>query len=261
MEELNNRPKILINSVPKSGTHLLMQIILGIPGMVYMKANNDSYVFYNGIRQEVASIVNGSVALGHMSYHESLPPMMESAGIRHLFISRDPRDVAVSYMHFIKKQYPEHPLHRYFNVFLQNDEQRLQALISGVRLEGDAAKAFGFSTFPSVREEFETIYQWRGKPHLCEIKYEDLVKNETSQANEIYKVIQFLWNDLSRLQMSKEQLFSLMKGSIDPANCWTFRKGKIGGWTEVFTAQHIDSFKQNDGEFLIELGYERDLNW
>jgi len=36
MNQMNRdkMPNILVNSLPKSGTHLLLQIILGIPGMI-----------------------------------------------------------------------------------------------------------------------------------------------------------------------------------------------------------------------------------
>lgn len=41
----------------------------------------------------------------------------------------------------------------------------------------------------------------------------------------------------------------------------TARKGMIGDWRNHFTPEHVRRLKEGCGEFLIELGYERDSNW
>ncbi len=41
----------------------------------------------------------------------------------------------------------------------------------------------------------------------------------------------------------------------------TFNKGKIGRWKTVFTDKHIEEFKVNTGDLLINLGYEDSVNW
>jgi hypothetical protein len=261
MQEKVYLPKILINSVPKSGTHLLMQIILGIPGMSFRKATLDSFVFFDGIRQEVKTIINAEVAIGHLSYNTDLASDISNKGIKHIFISRDLRDVAVSYMHFIINQYPDHVLYRYFTEYLTTNEQRLRALICGIQLKDNEVEKYGFVSYPGIRQEFEKIYNWKGKQNLLEIRYEDLVRNEESQKSEIQKIIEYLWADIQELNITKENLLDLMIKNINPETCWTFRKGIIGGWKEIFTDELKALFKKNAGQFLIDLGYEKDLNW
>jgi len=41
----------------------------------------------------------------------------------------------------------------------------------------------------------------------------------------------------------------------------TVRKGIVGDWKNHFTPEHVERFKEGCGRFLIELGYERDLQW
>ena len=41
----------------------------------------------------------------------------------------------------------------------------------------------------------------------------------------------------------------------------TFRKGVIGDWKNHFTEEHKQAFKEMCGRELIDLGYEKDLNW
>ncbi|MFX3624583.1 MAG: sulfotransferase domain-containing protein [Ectobacillus sp.] len=254
-------PKILINSVPKSGTHLLLQIILGIPGMKFRKATANSFVFYAEHYKEVQTVANGEVALGHLPYNEGLISDMAQQGIRHIFISRDLRDVTVSYMHFIINQCPEHMIFRYFTEHLTTNEQRLHALINGIELDGDNAKKYGFSSFPNIRQLFGAIYNWRGHESLCELTYENLIKSKDSQKQEILKIIDFLWDDLQALHVAKEELLELMVENINPQASWSFRKGAIGGWREAFTKEHKKSFKEQAGRFLIDFGYEKDYDW
>lgn len=40
-----------------------------------------------------------------------------------------------------------------------------------------------------------------------------------------------------------------------------YRKGISGDWQNYFSAEHKQLFKQEAGEFLVGLGYEKDLNW
>lgn len=40
-----------------------------------------------------------------------------------------------------------------------------------------------------------------------------------------------------------------------------FRKGISGDWREVFNERDREIFKEEAGELLVELGYEKDLNW
>jgi len=40
-----------------------------------------------------------------------------------------------------------------------------------------------------------------------------------------------------------------------------FRSGKVAGWKEELSASHIKTCKELMGDALIELGYEKDLNW
>ncbi|MCU7741459.1 sulfotransferase domain-containing protein [Priestia megaterium] len=254
-------PKVLVNSVPKSGTHLLLQIILGIPGMKFRKATSNSFVFYADQYKDVKTIKSGDVALGHLPYNTNLISDINQEGIKHIFISRDLRDVTVSYMYFIINQCPEHIIYQYFTEHLKTNEERLQALISGIRLCGDDIEKYGFSSFPNILQLYGSIYNWRGNQNLCELKYEDLMRNGESQKKELLKIIDYLWDDLKHLNLSKTHLFDLMKKNINPAKSWSFRKGKIGGWQEIFTENHKKSFKNNFGNFLVNFGYERDNDW
>lgn len=42
---------------------------------------------------------------------------------------------------------------------------------------------------------------------------------------------------------------------------WSFFKGIVGAWKEYFNEEHKAAMKEEIGDLLIQLGYEKDLAW
>ncbi|MED4029643.1 sulfotransferase domain-containing protein [Priestia megaterium] len=251
-------PKILINSVPKSGTNLLMQIIKGIPGVF-----NEQSISYDGVHfKEILKIKPNQVVSAHIPFNASFSQELKSHSIRQLFIYRDLRDVAVSLVHFINNKLPQHPLFPVFTKRLLAFEEQLNAVILGVDFIGEEKNnQLGIEHYPGIYEEFRRIYEWRKDSKVCSMRYEDLIQDEKSKDETLFSIIDYLWEDLVELNTDKFQLLKLMKQNINPKISWTFRKGKIGGWQEEFTEVNKKNFKKVAGEFLIDLGYEKNNNW
>jgi hypothetical protein len=259
-EEVTALPNIVVNSVPKSGTNLLIQLILGIPGIKVSKLSPVG--FYKQNFNSLRKLQNGEMAYGHFPYRPRFARRLRKWDVKQLFISRDPRDVVVSMTHFILDKYPEHHLYRYFTNHLSTHEERLLASIEGVNrwnlLKSGSHWRFGY---PSVYEEYKQIYEWAGVPGVCRVTFEELLKSQESQDRALMRIVNFLWDDLQRLSLDKYHLIRLMKQNIDPHKSWTFRKGEIGGWRDEFNEEHKAAFKRTAGELLIQLGYEKDMNW
>ena len=61
------------------------------------------------------------------------------------------------------------------------------------------------------------------------------------------------------LQISDRNLIKIANDLF--GGTWSFRKGSIGSWKQYFTQEHKQAFKEVAGQLLIDLGYEKDLNW
>jgi Sulfotransferase domain len=59
---------------------------------------------------------------------------------------------------------------------------------------------------------------------------------------------------------SFEQLTGGRQRGTEDSNSF-FRKGMAGDWKHYFTKDDKQVFKQEAGELLIRLGYEKDLSW
>jgi hypothetical protein len=61
------------------------------------------------------------------------------------------------------------------------------------------------------------------------------------------------FENMRRLEKEKGRKY----GDVDQF----MRKGESGGWQELFTERARDIFKANEGQQLIQLGYEDDFDW
>ncbi|UOF90560.1 glycosyltransferase [Fodinisporobacter ferrooxydans] len=257
-------PKILVNSVPKSGTNLLTQIIQGIPGMEQDRLDfyyhDENYSFHENYR-ELLKIQSGQFAVGHIPYHSNLAVECKQRLIKQIMIYRDLRDVAVSWSHFISTM-QQHPLYPAFQNRIKSREQRLLAIIRGTKLlPMEIPNGYEGDTYPNIYEEFKPIYDWMHSPDICSVRYEDLMKNEISRYTTLLKIVEFLWSDLKQLQLEKHDIVRFMEQNINPERSATYRQGKIGSWREEFNQEHKEAFKRIAGNFLLELGYETDPDW
>ncbi|WP_407271100.1 sulfotransferase domain-containing protein [Radiobacillus sp. PE A8.2] len=242
-------PKVFINSVPKSGTNLLVQIIQGIPGIERVEES------------ALLDLQSGQFTTGHLHYNEELSKQLHSKSIKQLFIYRDLRDVTVSLRHFINDKFQDHPLYKVFQNRLVTKEQQLNALIAGTELIGEEKNnKWGLMSYPGVYEEFKNIYEWQEDPSIYSMRYEDLMEGENKRDEVILKAIQFLGEE-SELKMGQQQLLTLMTQNIHPEKSWTFRKGTCGGWREEFSKSNIETFKSIAGNLLIQLDYEKGDEW
>jgi hypothetical protein len=100
--------------------------------------------------------------------------------------------------------------------------------------------------------------------NYMEVRYEDLL--ERTEA-EVRRLLNFLGADAGEEVVNEcvgsasfEKLTEgRERGQEDPSSF--FRKGVAGDWKDVFTEQDRQIFKEEAGDLLIELGYERDHNW
>ena len=252
------RPPVLANSFPKSGTYLLMQILQVLPDIRDWRlflASTPSFTFrelsVESMGQKIRQLAPGELAGAHLFYSRDLSAVLREKPVSHFFIYRDPRDVVISEAHYLSKMNRWHRLSKYFRA-LSNMEDRISFSITGA-LEPD----FPYD-YPDIAQRFERYKGWLNDPGVCVLKYEDLVPDKRKSV--IKKIIRFY---LSTFCSDYDEDAYVIKAlnNINPARSHTYRQGNIGYWRTVFTERQKDIFKQLAGDLLIELQYEQDKNW
>ncbi len=252
-------PILLGISFPKSGTHLLDQILLGFSNVApYAKRVHSFYAEYEGESGKkrdpqqaldwLDSLHPRDVASAHLFARPEAIARVCTAAFAPYFIYRDPRDVVVSHVYYVTDMELRHVHHEHYQS-LPDFDARLKASILG---RPDAGVEF-----PNIAERFEPYLGWLDHPEVLTIHFEDLIKDRVSTLTRIMDHL------LSRLPLraSRQLILDSLEASINPTKSPTFRSGKTGEWKKHFTDGHKKIFKEAAGDLLIRLGYEKDDGW
>jgi len=89
-------------------------------------------------------------------------------------------------------------------------------------------------------------------------RFETLV---TEADKTIRQMLEFARERGFKFNIPLDEAVQSLKDKINPGKSPTFRSGKIGGWKKAFNEENKSIFKDLAGDLLIQLGYEKDLNW
>lgn len=255
----NGWPTLLGISFPKSGTHLLDQILLGLAQVApFSKRIHSFYAEYDGesgvkrapgqALRWLDSLRPGDIASAHLFARPEAVIRVCSPRFVPYFIFRDPRDVVVSHVFYVTDMEQRHVHHAYYQS-LPDFDARLKVSILG-RPDADVE-------FPDIAERFAPYLGWIERPEVLTLHFEDLIH---ARAATLARILDHL---LARTPLSapRERILSAMEESINPTKSPTFRSGKTGEWSKHFTDEHKRLFKDAAGDLLVKLGYEQNNDW
>jgi hypothetical protein len=254
-------PVFFGNSFPKSGTHLLSQVLAGLaelgpavesglPAVVTFDGPTGAERPVSAILADLAAFKPGDVGFGHLHGAPEILDQLCAPGCAPYFILRDPRDVVVSHVFYVTRMAPAHVHHAYYTQALTTFEQRLKTSILG---RPEAAHPF-----PDIRERFAPYLPWLDRPEVLSIQFEDFILDRQSA---LARILAHAEARGFHHGSPPDSALDRLARRIDPARSPTFRSGKIGGWREHFTPGITELFKQVAGDLLIKLGYEEDFHW
>jgi Sulfotransferase domain len=263
----NDAPPVFGNSKPKSGSHLLLQILSGFTRIMpyrYVDANPIRTITKDGRRRssdeilsDLKNIPNGAIGWGYLEATKenvsflTLRPAQgdASSGRANYFIYRDPRDMLVSQVFFATDMYEEHGMHNYYKS-LPDFGARLKVAITGIDKDN--------LRMVSVKQRYEGVFQWLEQKNVMCIRFEDLINNRDATLNAMLNEVE---KTGYKIPTPREKALSVLVEAIQPKKSHTFRSGKTGGWKEYFTEEHKKLFKDVAGDLLARLGYEKNNNW
>ena len=253
-------PIIFGNAMPKSGSHLVYQILKGITQIApyrYVEALPVRLITAEGRQRTQAEVVNdlenikpGTMGWGYLrSYPEYVQFFKENLDIISFFVYRDPRDQLISSIFYAVDIHKGHAQHDYY-ASISMDE-RIKTEIMG-RDEP------GLLHLPNVRQHYEHYIGWLDSPEVLCLRFEDLLHN---QEHSLAAILDHIERGSFKIPTDRASALAKIKDAIQPQKSATFRKGKSGGWREHFTEEHKRLFKDIAGDLLIKLGYEKNNDW
>lgn len=249
-------PRVLINSIPKAGTHLLTseldrfnelrnsRLHLEITKLLkhgQRGAETLPTLDLRKVERSVRTIRAGQYFSAHLYWNTALAELMANHGVKIIFMSRDPRDILMSRLHYIKGL-KRHWLHNFITNHLSDDIARLRALILGHADE---------PMILSQRTTLDGFAKWAQSPLVLAVKFEDLVGERgggSAQAK-----LDTLYRIASHVGLRTDRLEELAHSATGPTP--TLRKGKIGSWRTEMPEEIVALYSQRCGDLVSSLGY------
>lgn len=252
-------PRVFGNAMPKSGSHLIIQVLQGLtqvgplvnPGFPPVNRSEDNRKLSP---QEVLANLQrmrpGDIGYGYVHAQEPFIQTLTAPDRATLFVYRDPRDMIVSHVFYATQIHKGHGMHRYYTKVLQSMEERINAQILGVEIPG--------YELSDIRTKYEAYLGWLEQPAVLCLRFEDLILD---QVNTLKRLLEYVEQRGFVPRRSPDECVAALQAAIAPQRSGTFRRAKPGNWREHFTEGNKARFKEVAGDLLIRLGYERNHDW
>jgi len=245
---------LVIVGLPKSGTTWLEAMLCEFPGFSIIHPPEVTYhetktggshdlplsqIMFSRLKNTL------SVVKVHSPYSLNNIDVLHQSNVKYVFMHRDLRDVAVSYYHFVKQR-PWHPEFKIYDSL--SIRHGLQTFADSLLMKYMAW----------IRDWYSSYDKKRG----FEIRYERLVNDTENVFSEIVNhfEIPHTYEEIENI-VSMYKIKSNIQVYNRKLSSTHLRKGVVGDWSSHFTPELKRVYKEKIGDFLIEFGYERDLNW
>jgi hypothetical protein len=270
---ISGKPKVIVNSFPKSGTHLLGRLVenlgfINLPVMLLddnytdfrLKGDWDKWepIENSSVREygnplrifeptevSINRLRSGQFFTSHLKYTDSIARTINRQKIKHLFIIRDIRDCICSWTNWVMdlKSHNHMPELYFYLHALCSEEDRIMTVIEGKD-----------RFLKSYKYHLDYGRDWIVNKNVFITRYEDIIGPKgggkiEKQKYEIKRIAQFLEIDLS-LEEVENQAKILWGGRSR-----TMKFGQSKYWEKMFTSKAIEAFDKHYSGYMKMLGY------
>lgn len=258
-QRLQTTPAVLGNAMPKSGSHLISQILKGLvnigpfvdPGFPPVNRNEDNQKMSDEtILENIQKMLPGDIAYGYIHARQPFVSPLIKSGRATIFIYRDPRDMIISHVFYATEIHEGHGMHAYYTQQLTSMEERIYAAIQGVKEPG--------AELSGVMEKYKNYLGWLDISQVLCLRFEDILLNRDPT---LQKILEYLEQRGFQPTLPQENALEFLNQAIIPKKSGTFRKAQPGNWRDHFTAANKSQFKRYAPGLLECLGYEENDQW
>ena len=213
-------PKVLSNSIPKSGTHLLEVFLESLPTL--RNAGHRTYVEDGGgVSEKLKRMRAGAFYNAHLPARTEYKEILRGIGAKCLLMVRDPRAVAVSRMYYVTEIDYLHPAHSYF-CGERDRKRRIEMAVTGIP-----------GVMPSLKSVYDLFSGWLEEENTLVVRFEELRGapgggDEEAQRKVVMKIVDHL--GLYEREIDWDYLLSILNSGKSS----TFRKGSVSSWRSDF---------------------------
>lgn len=242
---------MVVNTVPKSGTNMLWPAVGAAvaPGAQWIQ-------LFQGLPDELAehraaitAAKRPALVRGHIYHSPAWAALRRELGLKMVFLYRDPRDVVVSYVHWLEG--PDRnvgAIQTYIRDELHDHGERLRAMITGFK--------YGAYRHPDIGAFMNLFIGWRSEPEVECVRFEDLVGDGRRAC--LARIVRYLY--ASPPSSEEAEILERMVQAMDPASSTTYRQGIVGTWRDEFDNSTLQLFNGFAGDIVTTLGYDIGAN-
>ncbi len=203
------------NAMPKSGSHLLLQVLQGlcqVAPFAYVESEPVRVLTRLGERRTQKAILSdlrrlprGVIGWGYLPAERAYREILTQPGWVSIFILRDPRDMLVSQVYYATEMYEQHRMRAYY-LSLPDFDARLKAAIQGVDQEG--------AHLPDVRERFNRFLGWLGCPGVLTVRFEELIADREGSIHTILDHLEAAGSHLREIHDLENEADGLSRAAI-----------------------------------------------
>src|SRR3990172_7786099 len=216
-------PIIFGNSKPKSGSHLLLQILNGFTQIMpyaFVAAEPVRTIRKDGERRiadriaaDLKRLPHGVIGWGYVEASPENVAVLCQPGHVNYFIYRDPRDMLVSQVFFATEMHEEHGMHDFYKA-LPDFGERLKIAITGIDRDG--------LKMVSVKQRYEGVFQWLEQPGVMCISFENLINLRNFTLNAMLEEVE---RNGYTIPTPRGKALEILVEAIQPKLSHTFRSG------------------------------------
>lgn len=237
-------PRIVCVTVPKSGTHMLERALCLHPRLyrpVLPTIHSDNIERHGGLAALLDGLGPGQILVTHLHYEPGRARLLEGKAARTVFMTRDPRDVAVSRANYLFRE--RRHVHHRLMASQADSRARLHLAITGAADAG----------MPSIAEVLDRFAGWLDGSAF-RVRFEELVGSagggsDTAQRATLAGLYRYLGMDPG------PELLERIGGRLFSELSPTFHRGRLGRWRETFDPATRALFLQVTGDRLERYGY------
>jgi sulfotransferase 6B1 len=251
-------PRLVVNSMPKAGTHLLMSLLDALPHYRFSGRHFSLSVLdlqgealdrrLAALRTELRRTPRGTYITGHLAYEDRAAEEIASSGFKVANVVRDPRALVVSTAHYMRT-YPRHPLYETVNRRFPTTEQLIEGVILGFPQDD------GPRHWRPMSEHLKAFVPWTESDTYLTLRFEDLVGSmggglRESQIAAISSLTSYL-----EIPLADDELNMAADSAFDPRSA-TFRSGAIDSWKKDLGQTNLAILRNECGQVAKSLGYD-----
>lgn len=240
---------VFIATFPRSGTTWLQQILCLMNDNPQGDQENislDSPWIELEDKKHIDSMSSPRIFKTHLKW--KWLPKSSTDGVKYIYCYRNPKDVCVSYYHYMQGFKPLYQFHGSFDEFCNNIFLAQNASENG-------------SYFDHIAEWMEQKYN----RNILFLTYEDMSENLEGEVRRIAKFLNIELSDEKLDFIKGKSSFKFMKNSIkfnynwldtsikDP-NSDFIRKGTVGDWKNYLSVEQSEKIEELTNQSLVPLG-------